>query len=454
MLERIELVVPVAAQLMAAVTLAGLLWRRRRGSVPWFEIGLVYTCVVTLYGLYPIAKFLAVGEHYNDPALDARWSALDPTTSEVVYIAWIYACHLVAFVAVYTIARGRLPVRVPRVHPPGTSVFIAVVALYAIVQGFWFFLGLFYDTSAASYVQTYLVSRRLPLILAQLLNHLEGAKYPLSLVILAGLFASYPASRPIIAGWIGLVAALTFTRAGSRTELALLVLSAAMMYHTMVRPIRPRTVVLASCAGLGVFIAFGLVRGGWLRSETYSLNPFLYSTEFDILFGSPLELARLQANEALGAVPKALYFVDLTALIPQQLVPFEKVEAAAWYVSTFYPGYAAQGGGLAFGTMSEAVITGGVLSAAARGAALGFCFAKLHRFYVGHADDYWALVFYVWLTTLCYQSFRATTFVLLVLFVYRFVPVLIGVNLVAITFKRAAEHTRLWLNLQSAHPRT
>ena len=50
-----------------------------------------------------------------------------------------------------------------------------------------------------------------------------------------------------------------------------------------------------------------------------------------------MELARAKADGTLGVVPTALYFADLAALLPQQLAPFEKVEPAAWYVSTFYP---------------------------------------------------------------------------------------------------------------------
>jgi hypothetical protein len=447
--ETSALAVPFAVQLAAPLMLIAVLRRRRRGDVPWFEVGLVYTCLVTLYGVYPLIKFLVVGEHASDPRDDVRWSRLDPTLAEMTYIAWIYACHLVAFVATYAIVRGRLRVPVERMRAPGTAVFIAAVALYAIIQVFWFFLGLFYDTSAGSYMETYLVSGRLPLVLAQLLNHLNGARHPLSLVILAGLFARYPASRRIIVAWIAVVAVLTFTRLGNRTELALLVLSAGMLYQILVRPIRPRSMVVGVCSGLVLFTVFGIVRSGWLHAEDVRLNAFLYPGEFDILFGNALELSRARATGALAAVPRVLYFVDFAALIPQQLAPFEKVEAAAWYASTFYPIYAAQGGGLAFGTMAEAVMTGGLLSAGLRGAALGWCFAKVYRFYVHHAGSYWALLFYVWVTTLCYQSFRGTTFVLLVLFVYRFVPVLVGVKLISTAVYRAAHHTR-WQNLQAA----
>jgi hypothetical protein len=42
----------------------------------------------------------------------------------------------------------------------------------------------------------------------------------------------------------------------------------------------------------------------------------------------------------------------------------------------------------------------------------------------------------VWITTLSYQAFRNSTFALLVLFVYRFLPALVAVNLLALAIKR------------------
>lgn len=128
---------------------------------------------------------------------------------------------------------------------------------------------------------------------------------------------------------------------------------------------------------------------------------------------------------------------DVAALVPQQLAPFTKFDRADWYVNRFFPEYAAMGGGLAFGTIAEVVLTGGWISAALRGLALGFLLAALHRFYTRHAHRFWVFVFYVWVTTLSYQVFRNSTFALLVLIVYRFVPALLLVNIVASGIRRA-----------------
>jgi oligosaccharide repeat unit polymerase len=445
----LPVIVPLTVQLAACGALVAGLWRRKSGSLPWFEIGAVYSTIVLLYGVYPLVKFLVLGEHYFAPQNDSRWSVLRPSTDEVANVAWYYAAHLVGFALAYLIARGRLPLTVPEVRPPSAPVIMAVLAGYLVIQGFWMFLGLFYDTSSSSYVASYLVGRRLPLILAQLVNHLNGAKYPLELVILVGLFAKYSTRKPLIVGWIAFVAILTFVRLGSRTELALLVMSAGMMYHLLVRPIPPAIIALGVIAGVGTFALLGMARGGLGYGGASDMNPFLYPSEFDVLFGNALELYRASVQGSLNDVPTALYFADVAALLPQQMAPFQKVDPAMWYVTTFYPEYAAWGGGLAFGTMAEAALTGGWPSAAVRGVVLGLCFAGVHRLFIRRSNSYWAVVFYVWMTTLSYQSFRATTFYFLVLFVFRFLPVVLAVKIAAAALNRAARRT-MWLNLRLA----
>jgi len=437
-LETLPVVFPLIVQATACATLLAVLWWRRRGHLPWFEIGVVYAAIVLVYGAYPLIKFFVVGPDYFSPQNDSRWSALRPSTTEVAAIAWCYAAHLVAFAAMYLAVRGRLKEEPPDVRPPGVPVMIAALAAYVLIQVFWVLLGLFYDTSAGSYLETYLVGQRLPLIFAQLLNHLNGARYPLAIILLIGLFARYPSSRWLILGWIAVVGVLTFIRVGNRTEMALLVLSAAMLYHLMVRPIPPARIAFGVAIGIVFFIGFGMFRAGLAGG---SWNPFLQPAEFDVLFGSAVELQRANANGSVGALSPAFYLTDFAALLPQQIAPFQKVDPAVWYVTTFYPEYAATGGGLAFGTMAEAVLTGGWLSAAVRGGLLGLCFASVHRFCV-RRRSYWVLAFYVWVTTLCYQSFRATTFYLLMLFVFRFMPVMVGVKIVAAALNSTARRMK------------
>jgi hypothetical protein len=440
----IAVTAPLSVALLVSTSFYWVLWRRRQHLIPWFEIGAVYAAVVTLYTVYPLFGFLAIGGNYAVTNDNRLW-VLQPGAQQVGEIAWLYVCHLGAFVAAYLVVRGRLTLVQRPLRSPTLAVFVAVGALYLAIQGFTIFVGLFYDTSANSYLGTYLVQRRLPLLLAQGFSHLNGMKHALAIVLLAALFSRYPRTRPVIVWWIVVTALISVTRLASRTELVLLVLASAMMYQLVVRPLPLRVVSAVAAVGLIGFIAFGFLRHGLVPDGGSGFNAFAYASEFEVLMANAIDLAQKQSIGSLGILPDGFHLADLTGLVPQQLAPFQKVDPAEWYVSTFYPVYAAQGGGLAFGTIAEAVLTGGWLSAAARGAALGFCFAKIHRFYVSQASNYWVLAAYVWLTSLSYQAFRNRTFVLLLLFVYRFLPAMIGVKVLVTILNRAARHVRVTL---------
>jgi oligosaccharide repeat unit polymerase len=427
--DRIDVIAPLIVGVLATVALFRVLSRRRHGVTPWFELGAVYSAVVTLYLVYPLVGFLALDGAYT-PLNDRRLRLLHPTAAEVGRIGWVYAAHLSAFALAYVLRRGRLPAHGRALRGPRRTVVLATAATFTLVTVFELFIRAFFDTAATTYAGTYLAARRLPLFVAQVANHVTGAKFVLSVILLAALFWRYGKYRLVIAAWLIAISALTAVRLGSRTDVVLLLLAAAMMYHLLVRPLPPRVVLAIAGAGLSGFIALGIVRGlsGGATGKS-SPNPFRYSSEFETVFANAVHLNRVK--HTIGGLSIAFYLADLTALVPQQVAPFPKIDRAEWYVSTFFPEYAAVGGGLAFGAGSEAILAGGWIAAVMLGGALGLCFAQVHRFYARRADRFWVFVMYVWVTTLSYQAFRNTTFSLLVLFVYRFVPVFVTVNLLA-----------------------
>jgi hypothetical protein len=423
---------PLTLGLLAAASFFWVLWRRRRGSVPWFEIGAVYVTVVTLYMAYPLIGFLALGQTYT-PLNDGRLYMMHPDAESIGRIGWLYVCHLASFAGMYLLTRGRLAGGMRALPRPPLSILVAIAVVYVGIEGFNTALGLFYDTSSDSYLATYLVQRRLPLIFAQLTNHLNGIVYVLAVMLMAALFTRFPASKPLIAVWLTLVGVITIVKFGSRTQFVLLLQAATIMYDSLVQPIRPRLILTMAAVGLTCFIAFGAIRNGAFGNEAATLNPFSYSNEFETLFANAVHLDSVRSS--LGPLPLAFYFADFAALVPQQVAPFTKIDRGDWYVNRFFPEYAAMGGGLAFGTIAESVFLGGWLAALVAGGALGFCFGKLHRVYSRYANSFWLFVLYVWTTTLAYQSLRAGTFALLVLFAYRFVPAVIFVNLLALALR-------------------
>jgi hypothetical protein len=137
------------------------------------------------------------------------------------------------------------------------------------------------------------------------------------------------------------------------------------------------------------------------------------------------------ANGEIRSVPPGFFFADVLAPVPQQALSFAKVLPADWYMRTFLPEAAEQGINFCFGTIAESVVGGGRADAFARGAALGILFGALHGFVARRRPGPWWFIFYVWLTVLAYNSFRMSTFHLLVRTVYDFLPVVLGVKGVA-----------------------
>src|SRR5579859_5557453 len=424
--QMVVVVLPLVVGLLVSTGFCWALCQRNSGSVPWFELGLVYVAILTVYLAYPLIGYVTLRGLYT-PASDVRLMIAPPTPSEVAGIGWLYTSHLCGFCGAYMITRGRLPRVDRRPSVPSPFTLLAIVISFLTIQIFEAALDAIYDTSASTYIASYLVSQRLPVLLAQLLNHLSGMKYPLTLALMTTLFLQYGRTKRLIILWLLGSIAIAAVRLGSRTEVALLLVAAGGMYHTLVRPIPARLVAFAVPCGIAAFIAFGIVRGGKVSESGHSvLNPFASATEFEVLFANAVDLRRI--HDAAASFPTGLYFADLTALVPRQLVPYTKIDPAAWYVAQYYPTFAAWGGGLAFGTISEALLTGGWLSAVLRGGALGLLFALIHRASVRRRNQFWMFVFYFWITTLSYQSFRNTTFSLGVLFVYRFAPTVLIVT--------------------------
>jgi hypothetical protein len=119
-------------------------------------------------------------------------------------------------------------------------------------------------------------------------------------------------------------------------------------------------------------------------------------------------------------------------------VPFEKLNLANWYVSTFHTEYAERGGGFAFGVVPQSLIGAGWLDLIVRGLLVGFVFARFDRMVQAERVRLWKFAAYLWLITNCYITFRSTTLALVPVFVYRFVPALLTVIIVAYLLRMAA----------------
>jgi hypothetical protein len=226
----------------------------------------------------------------------------------------------------------------------------------------------------------------------------------------------------------------------------MLMAAAVMMYHHHVRRLRLWHAAAGGVLGLSFFLLLGVLRYvGTTSGLRADINPiFGYASEFENNLANAYDLARLKAAGKIGDLPPAFYLADALALVPQQLLPIEKISPSVWYVNTFYPIYAAMGGGFVFGSIAESVLGGGWVDAVGRGAALGLLMAQIHRHHARGGGKFWSFIFYTWATVSAYQSFRATTFVLAGYAVYRFLPMAIGVSLLASVLRAMPRRTGPW----------
>jgi len=428
-----EQIRPVTQPMLAAVIATIVfLWilRFKEGTIPFFEIGVIYVAVVVVYTLYPMTGFIVNGLIYT-PSNDYRLFSSRPTPDEIGTIGWYYAVHLLSFIVMYLLIRRRLPSPSLNFRMTNRTSFLIIVVFYVTVIIFTSAINYFLGVSEGSYIESYLFYKTLPPGIAMIIGLLTGARFTLEIAIFASLFSRYHKYRPLILIWLTWMVLTTFLNLWSRTELVLLLMAAAMIYHYLVRPFKLRWVVGGGLLVLALFVLLGLLRSGWSSSgATDSFNPFAYVSEFEVIFGNAYDW-NYRLNNASVRPPPAFYLADLVIGIPKQIVPFEKIIPANWYVDTFYPEFAALGGGLAFGTICESILGAGWLDLVARGAALGFILAHIHRYCLLHRASFWVFVFYIWLSLKMYLSFRNTTFYPLYLFVYQFLWVMAGIKILA-----------------------
>ncbi len=434
---------PVLMPVVVIVWVAGAFYGSlagRKGDVV-VELGTVYVAVVTLYAVFPLAGYMANGLGFS-VTNDIRLFIYQPSPRELGRIAWFYVVHLLCFSVAYRIVRGRARLRI-RLRPPGRLRFLLIVGLMVSIVAYFWVLGQIFNLSVEEYTESYLILKRLPLLVAQVTNHVGGMKFTLEVAILLTLCANFRRHRMLIAVLLLGIGVSTFVRLWSRTEFILLSAGATMAYHWLVKPLSERLLAIGGTVVVALFLAAGILRSGVLQSQ-YSVgwNPFAYANEFESLFANAYDLDQRRADHDLN-VSLGFRLADVLALVPQQLSPIPKVEPGEWYVTEFYPYFAAGGGGLAFGTISESIAGGGVPDLIGRGALLGVVLALVHRWVSRRREGFWSVVVYAWITLTVYQCFRNTTFYLAVLLLYRVLPVILAVEVLESIFRGRARSAAL-----------
>ncbi len=395
-------------------------WRYRFShSTSYVDPGLIFISVVVIYVFLPLAE-LNIFNFNIGPGQDTRLFHIaldDRIISSTLANANGIIC---GFGACYLFFRS------PKMPSLGIISKNKELAL-------WFCLFLSSVTPVAllisgsrggEYTDEYIQIQSLPLIAIQIINIMINLLY----VSIFGLTLILLKNKRFV-GLFFLIAyamAIFLISSRSRTPVVLTIFSIIVGWDYVVRRISAAQLMVIVSLLVAVFLAAGAYRG-----NSGSLAAVIGQSEFMAVFVTALDVRQIYLTGSSTEISTILFLADVFRFIPQQFLPFEKIDLADWYVSIFFPQYKAAGGGFAFGILAEAALSGGILEAILRGMALGFALSMALNLTV-RKTTLWSYVIYIWLTVSVYQCFRDTTFTLVGRFAFQFLPALLICAAVAV----------------------
>jgi hypothetical protein len=409
------------AWLLALFTLFALasfvaVWRLQFGGrLSYVDPCLLFLFVITVYTVIPLLTF----EYFQFSSIgDSRLNHII-LDDALIYEVWLCAnLAMAGFGGAYLALRDA---RMPRLEIPQGP-------LSALWTGLWVSAGvglaIFVSRERGTYADEYLFLAGLPTIVIQALNIVSAMFY----LCAWGLFAYYLTSgrRLFAVGLLAMTLAYFLVISEARSGLVLIVLGFFVIWDHFVRRFSAVTIAALAITGLTIFLVLGLLRGGGY----FDINDAAGRSEFMAVFVTALDVQQLHIAGSTLDLNVSMLVSDLFRLIPQQLLDYEKIDPATWYVSNFYPHYAEGGGGLAFGMLSEAILGGGGFNAFLRGLTLGAIVTLAFNF-LTRRQSIWHLLIYVWLFVTLYQCFRDTTFTLGGRFLFQSGPALLLVGIMA-----------------------
>lgn len=418
---------------MAWVTYA--LWQKD-GGLPLFDIGFICALATFVYSVMPLINFWAGGLRYGTLS-DSRLLSYNLTPEDVGNFHWRHVTYLAALAFSYVLFRKRRLIEVGNVANPPNSEKNALVFMFAVFTVYFLLLqlyagfGMSVSYNSDQFSESYTSFMSMPLIVRQITSKLAGIFFIVKLAILFWLIQQCRVKlwRNVLLIWIAYEIGYAFMLKGARTGMMLFLLGCALMYHRLVSPIRLRSLVPTGLAVLALFTFMGIYRGLDSVGDANSLisesqGGFLSTGgEFQALLGTAYDVYQRVTFEGVN-VPWQIYFNDIiTVLPPQQIMPFEKISGAEWYLQLL--GISGQGVGFMWGVITQCVVGLDWIELALRGCLLGFILAKIHKWYIDRKEDFHANIIYIYLCLRIYYTFRDTTGALLAITVWELLPFLL-----------------------------
>jgi hypothetical protein len=389
-----------------------------------FHAGVFAAGSALIYVALPAVFFALSGFEWSDTS-DSRLVLLRTNVDDVADYVWRGALYLSAFCVAYILVIWN--------SRTAASVVIPVTATDAAICGFIVVACFFYQTAVnlafgVSLSQSDVefpadgIDPNLPLFIAQITHNIMAIQRIAKLALIVALVGLWKNKWAKLALVVFLLSELFSTLAlfGPRTYFAFLVLATVLSFHKMVRPI---SVPVLAAGGI-LFLSLLLIYG-YARDYSNHSSDFSTANEFQVLMGTALHVREMVANGL--KVPPQVLWSELLMLIPQQLLPIEKIDPSIWYL--LESGFSETGSGFMFGVQSQAETGWGNPELFVRGILLALVLGFFHRQYVKRPPSFILTVSYIWLLTAIYYSYRAATFYWVTYIAFRLL-VFIGMFLV------------------------
>lgn len=431
---------PMLAMFLIGTWFLSTLWNRD-GIAPVFELGTLWCAATVVYGVFPLLNFMAGGLRWlavSDGRLQAYGYLTTPAF--VASFGWRYVVYMLSFVLVYLSLRGRgaatRPLHRPETYVPLVSILLlAAGSLYLAVVQLYF--GIDLDPSYLTRGSVPSTASAMPHLVAQITHNVKATILIFKQIVLLVLLLHWRerAWRWALIGWVTYEVLTVALRLGARGNAVLLVLTAILLYHRVVRPLTLRAAALAGGVLLGGFLFIGIVRQTGTFAGGLSIRQsFVNTNEFQALFATAVDLHVRRAQGLLPTVPWQVYVSDLYLMIPSQLLPFYKWDPSEWYLEVI--GMRGKGIGYMFGVMAQAAIGFDWVDLVIRGSLVGLLFALFHRWYVRRSSSFWLTFIYAYVAVWSFYTFRATTFWFVYFVVYQLIPVIVVIRLIALSLRR------------------
>lgn len=411
------------ALVCCAIAIAAL---NPKARISFFEPGTLFSVVAFSYSVIPLLAFGFYDGLKSDLSIDSRLGAINPVYEDIVSLGWVHFGLFATSTFTYLTFRSRYPALDATTLRTSAADITKIAAVYAGLKGtVWVLLWYFGVSSSSDYLSSYLALQSLPRLGQQIVVHLGGMATTSAIFFCVALI-SHPTLRWLVPVWILMEGLLVLLNAGARTGLFVIALSAVVGFHYLVRRISSPIIAILILIGISTFLGLGAYRdlSGIAAGSDIALQA-LIRNEFVSVFINGLDVMRLREAGLTSEIASRIYYADLVNVVPQQLLDSQKLDLSVWYVQTFYPAYAAAGGGLAFGVVPEALIGNGLPDAAMRGILLGIAFAVAHAALAGRRNTLWATATYVWILVFAYKVYRTSTLHLVPVFLLDALPAIV-----------------------------